>query len=227
MGVAVLYLGGQARSGSTLLERALGQIPTFWSSGEVRYLWDRGLIENQRCGCGQPLRDCAFWTSVGERAFGGWDRIDPRSIRAWQQRVDRNRYVPAMLATPLAPAYRRNRRRLIRPSLDESSAFIPSPSTVCAPEGATSSCGRTGRLPTIGRRASSPVADRYSARRTATESNPAHRDVARDQGVPRVAVDEAEANGERSYFDADCASPTAAWPAARRAVSTRNGEQLT
>ena len=29
------------------------------------------------------------------------------------------------------------------------------------------------------------------------------------------------------YFEADSAAPTAAWPAARRAVSTRNGEQLT
>ena len=27
--------------------------------------------------------------------------------------------------------------------------------------------------------------------------------------------------------DADSVAPTAAWPAARRAVSTRNGEQLT
>src|SRR5436190_7465335 len=30
-----------------------------------------------------------------------------------------------------------------------------------------------------------------------------------------------------SYFDADSAEPTAACPAERRAVSTRNGEQLT
>jgi hypothetical protein len=29
------------------------------------------------------------------------------------------------------------------------------------------------------------------------------------------------------HVDADSAEPTAAWPAARRAVSTRNGEQLT
>ena len=29
------------------------------------------------------------------------------------------------------------------------------------------------------------------------------------------------------YFEADSAEPTAAWPAARRAVSMRNGEQLT
>jgi hypothetical protein len=32
---------------------------------------------------------------------------------------------------------------------------------------------------------------------------------------------------EVRHADADSAEPTAAWPAARRAVSTRNGEQLT
>jgi hypothetical protein len=32
---------------------------------------------------------------------------------------------------------------------------------------------------------------------------------------------------EVRYVDADSAEPTVAWPAARRAVSTRNGEQLT
>jgi hypothetical protein len=31
----------------------------------------------------------------------------------------------------------------------------------------------------------------------------------------------------RVYFEADSAPPATAWPAARRAVSTRNGEQLT
>ncbi len=87
--VTVLYLGGQARSGSTLLDRALGQIPGFCSAGEVRYLWDRGLVENQRCGCGLPLRECPFWTAVGAAAFGGWDRIDLGEVLALQASVDR------------------------------------------------------------------------------------------------------------------------------------------
>ncbi len=41
-------------------------------------------------------------------------------------------------------------------------------------------------------------------------------------------VDEIErCSLEVRHVDADSAEPTAAWPAARRAVSTRNGEQLT
>lgn len=93
---AVLYLGGQARSGSTLLDRALGQVQGFCSSGEVRYLWDRGLAENQRCGCGIPLRECPFWDAVGRRAFGGWDRIDLDEVLMLQREVDRAGAMPAL-----------------------------------------------------------------------------------------------------------------------------------
>jgi hypothetical protein len=103
----VLYIGGMGRSGSTLIDRVLGQTPGVCSVGEFVFLWERALSANELCGCGEPFRQCPFWKDVGERAFGGWDRIDPTAIRAWQRRVDRNRYVPAMLAPPLAPGYRR------------------------------------------------------------------------------------------------------------------------
>ena len=61
----VLYLGGIGRSGSTLLERMLGQIPGTCSLGEVVHLWARGIRDNERCGCGDTFHACPFWTSVG------------------------------------------------------------------------------------------------------------------------------------------------------------------
>jgi hypothetical protein len=106
-GVPVLFIGGLGRSGSTLVDRVLGQTPGVCSVGELVFLWERGLLANERCGCGEPFDGCPFWKEVGVRAFGGWDRIDPAAIHARQRRVDRNRYVPAMLAPALAPGYRR------------------------------------------------------------------------------------------------------------------------
>ena len=106
-GVPVLFIGGLGRSGSTLIDRVLGQTPGVCSVGELVFLWERGLLANERCGCGEPFDGCPFWKEVGVRAFGGWDRIDPAAILARQGRVDRNRYVPAMLVPALAPAYRR------------------------------------------------------------------------------------------------------------------------
>jgi len=65
----VLFIGGTGRSGSTLLELMLGQVDGVFAAGEVTYLWERGLEENQLCGCGRPLRECEFWGRVLEAAF--------------------------------------------------------------------------------------------------------------------------------------------------------------
>ena len=100
----VLYIGGFGRSGSTLVERILGQLPGFCSSGEVVFIWQRGLIDGQLCGCGVPVPECEFWSRVGKTAFGGWEQIDPHEMLALQKRVDRNRYIPSMVAPKLRPA---------------------------------------------------------------------------------------------------------------------------
>jgi hypothetical protein len=101
----VLYVGGCGRSGSTLLDRILGQVPGLWSIGEVVHIWRRGVRGNQLCGCGEAFLSCPFWTKVGELAFGGWDRIDVEEMLALQRAVDRNRFIPNMLVRPLSRSY--------------------------------------------------------------------------------------------------------------------------
>jgi Sulfotransferase family len=73
-GLRVLYIAGWGRSGSTLLDRMLGQLPGVVSVGEVRELWFRGGLENRRCGCGEPFADCPFWSEVGRRVGGFWNQ---------------------------------------------------------------------------------------------------------------------------------------------------------
>jgi hypothetical protein len=72
--VRVVYVSGVGRSGSTLLERLLGQITGVTAVGEVVDLWSRGVVANERCGCSLPFDRCPFWTDVGAKAFGSWDR---------------------------------------------------------------------------------------------------------------------------------------------------------
>ncbi len=110
--VTIYYIGGLGRSGSTLLDRMLGELPHVFSGGELRELWQRGLIENRLCGCGVPLRECPFWGEVGRRAFGGWDRIDPREVLSLMESVDRHRFLPFLLAPGLWPAFRVRTDRL-------------------------------------------------------------------------------------------------------------------
>lgn len=78
--VKVLYIAGLSRSGSTILGDTLGQIDGWFHVGEIRYIWDRGIIENRKCGCYSPFRDCSFWNDVLSRGFGGTDHIDPHEM---------------------------------------------------------------------------------------------------------------------------------------------------
>jgi Sulfotransferase family len=106
----VLLIGGTGRSGSTLLDRLLGELPGFVAVGELRYIWSEALGENRYCGCGARFLDCPFWSRVGSRAFGGWDRIDPSQVMAQERSIGRHRHIPLLAMGRAAPA--RYARRL-------------------------------------------------------------------------------------------------------------------
>jgi UDP-N-acetylglucosamine transferase subunit ALG13 len=110
----VLVLGGFGRSGSTLLERAISTVPGVTGLGEVVHLWERGLTENQRCGCGKPFAKCPFWTHVGLHAFGGWASVDRAAALADRRDVVRTRHIGALLTGLESPARRLRRLRLVR-----------------------------------------------------------------------------------------------------------------
>jgi hypothetical protein len=101
----VLYVGGLGRSGSTLLDRMLGELPGVTSSGELVHLWQRGVIEDQLCACGESFSACPFWTKVGAEAFGGWDTREVGEAITLQRLVDRNRYLPMVASGATTPAF--------------------------------------------------------------------------------------------------------------------------
>ncbi len=77
--VKVLYIAGYERSGSTLLHNVLGQLDGFFAAGELAKIWDRSLIENRRCGCGAPFRECEVWRRILTNGFGGVESIRARA----------------------------------------------------------------------------------------------------------------------------------------------------
>lgn len=103
----VVYIAGSGRSGSTLLERALGTVPGFVNVGELIDLFRRVVLDNERCGCGDAFFECPFWTKVGDVAFGGWDGQLAVDLRETQRRVARQRYLPALLAPARSKAFDR------------------------------------------------------------------------------------------------------------------------
>ncbi len=66
----VLFTGGLGRSGSTLVEKLINELPSTFSVGETVHLWERGVRDHERCGCSEAFTDCAHWQAVGVQAFG-------------------------------------------------------------------------------------------------------------------------------------------------------------
>ena len=95
--VQVLYIAGAGRSGSTIVDNILGQIPGFFSAGEITYIWQRFIVEQRRCGCGEVGRDCPVWSKVLARIGGPGP--DVASLMVAQARsATRIRHVPSMVA---------------------------------------------------------------------------------------------------------------------------------
>ncbi|MBS1880194.1 MAG: sulfotransferase [Actinobacteria bacterium] len=92
----VLFIGGYGRSGSTLLDRVLGQVPGFVSVGELRHVFQEGYLENRRCGCGEPFLECEFWRAVTIRAFGARRDQELRQLAARKRRIDRWWLIPQL-----------------------------------------------------------------------------------------------------------------------------------
>lgn len=92
----ILYISGAGRSGSTLLERMLGQLDGFVAVGELRHIWSRSYIEDNLCSCGLPFSDCTFWREVTDTAFGSNNNFQPKKIESLRRHVDRIRYIPLM-----------------------------------------------------------------------------------------------------------------------------------
>lgn len=99
----VLFIGGWGRSGSTLLERILGSMKGTVSIGEMRDVWQRGVMENRLCGCGEPFLSCRVWAAVGDDAYGGWDALDVARVNFLRQRIDRPWFVPFLMLPGLLP----------------------------------------------------------------------------------------------------------------------------
>jgi hypothetical protein len=111
--VRVLYIGGIGRSGTTLLNRLLGELPGVCAIGEAVNLWRQGILCNEKCSCGRPFYSCSFWQEVGTLAFNGWHRVDLESVLAGQSEGSRFRYAreasfaPAFLKSPFVKGLQR------------------------------------------------------------------------------------------------------------------------
>ena len=127
----VLLIVGSGRSGSTLLERALGGVPGVAALGEVVHLWERAVRDDELCACGESFHACPFWAGVGKRAFGDWSRVGAVSLIDARHAVVRTRRIPQLLTSSPSASWRAQRDLLradycavLRAAQEESGARL-------------------------------------------------------------------------------------------------------
>jgi hypothetical protein len=116
--VKVVYILGAWRSGTTLLDRLLGQVDGFFSTGELKVIWDRlvghvwGYDEQKGadvlCGCGTPFTRCSFWADVFRKGFRGMENVDPRRMFELSASLLRVRHIPHLLFPFLSRKFRKD-----------------------------------------------------------------------------------------------------------------------
>lgn len=95
--VKVLSVTGAGRSGTTVLASILDGVDGFASAGEVRRLWERGVLEQRPCGCGRIPVECPVWRPVIEQTYATVASDDPadgltqivaaqHEVTAWRNR---------------------------------------------------------------------------------------------------------------------------------------------
>jgi len=62
--IKVLYIAGDGRSGSTLLDRLIGAYPGVFSCGELGNLLQSTNSTDEYCACSERARECSFWRAV-------------------------------------------------------------------------------------------------------------------------------------------------------------------
>jgi hypothetical protein len=97
----ILYICGWGRSGTTIVDRVLGEAPGFVSVGELRSLWDANPAV-QQCGCGRSVAECPLWGPV-LRAMSAASGYTVGSVRQLRDETSRSRHLVRLWSSARHP----------------------------------------------------------------------------------------------------------------------------
>lgn len=99
--VKVLSVVGAGRSGTTVLASMLGEVDGIASAGELRWLWEHGVVEERPCACGLLPRECPVWGGVIERVAAmcrdRFGEFSSERLIGWQRDVTDRRHLRRVL----------------------------------------------------------------------------------------------------------------------------------
>lgn len=79
--IEIIYIAGNGRSGSTLLDILLGNMSGHFSIGELSFFSSNGLIDDEYCSCGARVNSCTFWKPVAD----AWDLVRVLDIKEYNK----------------------------------------------------------------------------------------------------------------------------------------------
>lgn len=79
--IKIIYIAGDGRSGTTLLESILSNNESCIAVGECNRFWTRFVENTSCCGCGSPIRNCELWNAVHQRLSDEFSDYDPLTFQ--------------------------------------------------------------------------------------------------------------------------------------------------
>jgi hypothetical protein len=86
--IRVIYIAGYGRSGTTLLDIALGEHPAVMGGGEISTLARHVWSNDEYCACGARVRSCPMWRGIVEAWSAGEEPTLIDDFRRAQERTE-------------------------------------------------------------------------------------------------------------------------------------------
>lgn len=83
----IIYIAGDGRSGSTLLDSVLSNIDNSISVGECHRFWNRFYEKETFCGCSEKIEECSLWAKVDKRLKEEFPNYDPIIFQEQVKRI--------------------------------------------------------------------------------------------------------------------------------------------
>lgn len=93
----LIYVIGDARSGSTILDAVLGSQPGIVATGELHQLLLDDFGEPRLCACGSTMQECLLWGPVLDRWSRGLAPGVPADYLRLQEWYERFRHLPRLV----------------------------------------------------------------------------------------------------------------------------------
>ena len=90
--IKIVNIAGYERSGTTLLHNVLGQVPNFFSVGELAEIWELNILDQRPCGCGKLLNSCPVWSRLLDELTSEFGTLNIQELMSARKKI-RNRHL--------------------------------------------------------------------------------------------------------------------------------------